>query len=135
MPRTTSTLVKGILPEEPEVSLSPFIKAANKLVTRCCSPNTEYSDDDLQEIETWLAAHIYSQPNPQTVMEQAGSVQETFQNRIDLGLSNSRFGQFVLRLDWYGGLAALDNAVKVAVDPVPATKKTVSIGWLGTEKE
>jgi hypothetical protein len=136
MPRTTSDLVKDILDEEPDKPLVPFIKAANKLVERCCASVEEYTDDDLITIETWLAAHCYCTMSPQTVMEQAGSVQETYQTKVDLGLNNSRYGQLVLRLDWNGGLAALDNAVKDVDLPLPTEVDNRRLGmtWLGTER-
>jgi hypothetical protein len=126
MPRTTSDLVKDILDEEPDKPLVPFIKAANKLVERCCASVEEYTDDDLITIETWLAAHCYCTMSPQ----------ETYQTKVDLGLNNSRYGQLVLRLDWNGGLAALDNAVKDVDLPLPTEVDNRRLGmtWLGTER-
>lgn len=133
--RTTPDLVEEILEEAPDKSLAPFIKAASRLVDRCCSSVEDYTDELLQEIETWLAAHVYCTLEPQALMQQAGSVQETVSTKVDLGLDNSRYGQFVKRLDWNGGLAALDNAVKTVTAVLPAAAKSVGITWLGTTRE
>lgn len=134
MPRTTTSLVKEIIDTDSSVSLVPFIRAANLLVTKCCSTVTSYTTADLREIETWLAAHMYTVFDPRTVMEQAGSVQETFQSKVDLGLRTSHYGQMAMRLDTNGGLAALDNAMNDVKLPLPVEvdKRKVGMTWLGS---
>lgn len=133
--RATLSLVEGVIELDASVvpddaAFSPFASAAHALVTQCCEgengPDTPYSEAHLTEIETWLAAHIYTTRDPRASSEAAGSVNASYQSRIDLGFSNSHYGQMAMRLDWHGGLARLDR------DILKGGKRRVSADWLGT---
>ncbi len=129
--RTTDALVGGIIEVTASISLTPFIAAANTLVTQCCTGDavsTDYTADDLQQIETWLAAHFYTVRDMRAERERAGSVEEKFQSKVDLGFSTSHYGQMAMTLDYQGGLASLNQ------DIIAGNKKTVSISWLGVEE-
>lgn len=127
MPRTNAALVREIIEVEDGVSLSPFISAANILVTAKCAVHASYTALELMTIETWLAAHFYTVYDPRTVQEQARSVQATYQSKVDLGLDTSHYGQMAKRLDYKGGLAAMDNSLEEIVS------RTVGLKWLGKE--
>ena len=127
--RTTPTLVEGIIEIDSAIGLTPFIAAANALVTQCCTDLTEdYTTGQLQIIETWLAAHFYTVRDMRAEAEKAGPVSEKFQSKVDLGFDTSHYGQMAMRLDWKGGLAALNEEVKKGI------KKIIIGTWLGTEK-
>jgi len=127
--RTTDDLVQGIIEVDSAISLTPFIAAANALVTECCTGLAEeYTAAHLILIETWLAAHFYTIRDMRAVSEKAGSVSERFQSKVDIGLSTSHYGQMAMRLDYKGGLARLDNKLKKG-------GKSPSITWVGKEED
>lgn len=125
MARTTSSNVEGIIEVDVTISLDPFILVANELVTEVCS-DAGYTEERLELIERWLAAHFYCTRDPRASREQAGPVAQSLQSVIDLGLNNSHYGQTALLLDTAGGLAALNKAAQKG-------KLTASVTWLGNE--
>ncbi len=130
MARTTVILVGGIIQVNPNITLTPFIEAANILVTQCCTElNDDYTADQLEKIETWLAAHFYTVRDMRRVSSKAGPVSEKKQSKVDLGFSTSHYGQIAMRLDFHGGLASLDKQI------LNGTVKTVGINYIGTTEE
>jgi len=113
MPRTDGTKVKGII--ETEVSdLSPFIDAANLTINEQI-PVADVSDDLLEEIETWLAAHYLTAYDPRTKKEQIGPVRVTYEGQSGEGLKGSRYGRRVLDLDPTGELGGTSKP-SISVD-------------------
>ena len=98
MARTTDSLVEGIIEVYTGITLTPFIDAANMLVTKCCTDLTvDYTAAELVVIETWLSAHFYTVKDMRAEMERAGSVQEKVQSKVDLGFDPSHYGQMAMR--------------------------------------
>lgn len=128
--RTTSELVGGIIEVDSNISLDPFITTANELVTEICVP-AGYTDERLELIERFLAAHFYTLRDPRPTSEGAGSVQAAYQSKVDLGLKTSHYGQQAMILDTAGGLAELNANTHI----MPTVARTVSVTWLGTEDE
>lgn len=129
MARTTSALVEGIIENELSITLTPFIDAANTLVTRCCTDLTDdYTVAELVQIETWLSAHIFTVREGRAFREKAGSVSEEKQSKVDLGFDTSHYGQMAMRLDYHGGLAQLNEDIKKGIS------KQLIFAWIGTEK-
>ena len=127
--RTTDDLVEGIIEVDSAISLTPFIDAANMLVTKFCTDLTDdYTADELKKIETWLAAHFYTVREGRAFVEKAGPVSERKQSKVDLGFATSHYGQHAMTLDYYGGLAALNERIK------KGKANRISITWLGTEE-
>jgi hypothetical protein len=103
--RVTQQDVEAIL--DTDISdLSPFITAANLTVTKMLS-GEDLSDDQLKEIERWLAAHFASIRDPRISAEKTGDAQVTYHGRSDLGLNFTPYGQQVKLLDTTGNLARL----------------------------
>jgi len=128
--RTTNALVEAIIEVESGIVLTPFIAAANTLVTKFCTDlDEDYTAAELQQIETWLAAHFYTVRDPRADEERAGPVSQRLQSKVDLGLSTSHYGQMAMTLDYYGGLSALNESIK------NGTSNTVGMTWLGTEED
>ena len=123
MIRTTPELVAGILRIETGVDLDPFILAASSLVDGIDDRTDAPSDERLQLIETWLAAHFYCMQFPRRSSEAAGDVSASYEGRFDLNLALSRYGQMAMVLDPTGYLKALNMPTKI-VTKVGAT-------WLG----
>lgn len=120
MIRTTPDLVAGIIELDPSIVLDPFISAASQLVDEI-APKTHHSDERLQTIETWLAAHFYCMRDPRTSMESAGSVKATYQSWVRPNLQLSHYGQMAIVLDTSSLLARMSRGA------LP-----VSVNWLGT---
>jgi hypothetical protein len=128
--RTTDDLVEAIIEVDSSIVLTPFIAAANAIVTQCCSNlSVNYSTEELQQIETWLSAHMYTVRDGRAFREKAGSVSEELQSKVALGFSTSHYGQTAMRLDYYGGLAALDASI------LRGRTKAPSVTWLGKTRD
>ena len=125
MARTTSTAVGGIIEVDADITLTPFIDAANVLVTECCSTD-DYTTAELTRIELWLSAHFYTVRDMRAEMEKAGPVSEKKQSKVDLGFNSSHYGQMAMRLDHVGGLAVLNDRI------LKGKRAGVQIAWLGT---
>jgi hypothetical protein len=112
MPRTTAELVAGLVEQDVKSvpDLTPFIATANILVTRVCG-SAGYSDEEIEMIERWLAAHFYCMRDPRATYETARSVAQSLQNKVDLGLATSHYGQQAMILDTKGGLARLNSRI------------------------
>lgn len=128
MSRTTATAVQGIIEHDSNISLTPFVEAANNMVTKHCSGVSDYSAADLELIERWLTAHFYAIRDPRASAERAGKVSQTLKSKVDLGLSVTHYGQMAMQLDWAGGLAALDQRIKKGLAP------SLGFTWLGAEE-
>jgi len=127
--RTTSALVEGIIENSENITLTPFIDAANMLVTQACAGLADdYTSAELIKIETWLAAHVFTIRDMRAEAEKAGPVSEKKQSKVDLGFDTSHYGQMAMRLDYHGGLARLNEQTKKGQGVVPA------IAWLGLEE-
>lgn len=140
--RTDADLIRGIADVddfliEEDSDLDPFIEAANVLTEWIVAKQTEtstaaYPSRTIRNIETWLAAHAYCILDPQRVREEVSTVREVFQQQVNLGLDQTRYGQMAKLLDTQGWLAALDNAQKKVTVPLQAKPK-VGIIWAGRD--
>ena len=110
------------------ISLTPFIEVANELVTECCTSG-DHTAVRLAQIDKWLAAHCYTCRDMRATMEKAGSVSANFQSKVDLGFDTSHYGQMAMRLDWQGGLAALNDKIKKGRNRAPG------VTWVGKEED
>lgn len=122
MPRTTYELVSSIIRLPDGADVSGFIRTANVIVTGRCG-TLGYSTGELAEIETWLAAHLWSVDNSRKRDEKMGMSEETIVSKVDLGLNLTHHGQQVLILAYLGGFGDLD--------PDGSGKKQIKVLWLG----
>lgn len=133
MTRTTSEAVAGIIEVDESISIAPFIETASVLVTDCCTgtagPATPYSDERLELIERWLAAHFYAVRDRRPAFEQAGPVSAKYENFVDAGLASTMYGTQVMLIDTNGGLAVLS---KQASD---GKKRQAGVYWMGSCEE
>jgi hypothetical protein len=137
MARTTKDDIEGIIELDASVipndaAMLPFITIANELVTEYCTgtngPTTEYSEERLELIERWLAAHFYTNRDPRATNESAGAVSVGYQSSVGLGFDTSHYGQTAMRLDTNGGLSTLNENMKKG-------RPRVRVSWLGTEPD
>ena len=87
MARVTADDVGELIDVDSDISLTPFIAAANALVTELCT-GSDYTDERLAMIEAWLAAHCYAMRDQAVASEKAGSVSVSYQYKIGLMLAN-----------------------------------------------
>jgi hypothetical protein len=124
-PRATDTEVRKIIDVSRDVDdTTPFIMAANSLVNAKCT-SSGYSEDLLTVIENWLAAHFLAMRDPRLSSESAG-ISASYQNRIDMFLALSHYGQQAMLLDYEGNLSALNKKIGRG-------KASIGASWLGTE--
>lgn len=102
--RTTEEAVRAIIELDDDMDITYALEGANLLVTSRCASLKKYSDAELEMIERYVAAHLCTLLDPRTTSEQAGSVQVSYQSKVDLGLSTSHYGQMAIVYDYYGGL-------------------------------
>ena len=114
--RVSDSEVKEIIDTDTD-DIAPFIKVANILVTAKLG-GQGLSDDQLKEIERWLAAHFVSMRDPRIMSEKTGEASVTYYGKSGLGLDGSQYGQTVKILDTTGILSSIGKmAVKLDVMP------------------
>lgn len=105
--RTTAALVATVIEVDETVNdgdLTPFIRAANELVTEHCG-SVGLTDSRLQQIETWLAAHFYTVRDPRATSEGVSGLSVSYQSSVGKGLAGSHYGQTAMSLDTSGRLS------------------------------
>ena len=133
--RTSIALVQGICITDPilvgvdGLGLTPFIDAANGLVTAVCAipiPQNHplqgmppYTVDWLTQIETWLSAHFYTILDPQAASEAAGGVSTGYWGSVGLDLRQTRYGEQAIILDYFNFLGALQKRATDGTVPRP----------------
>ena len=68
--RVTDADVEALVDVDSSIGLTPFIAAANELVTELCT-DSGYTDARLTMIEAWLAAHFYMLRDQAVAQEKA----------------------------------------------------------------
>lgn len=124
MARTDSIAVGLIIEVDDSISLTPFIEAANALVTQHCT-NTDFTAAQLELIERWLAAWAYALRDKRATSDNARGVGQNYQHVEALGFDANEYGQVAMRLDWSGALASLNNANKKGL------RRSVGVSWVG----
>jgi hypothetical protein len=131
MARTTSELVEGLLSDDydGESSLTVHVTSAyvmvNRVVTCATNKGITLSDEELELIERWLAAHFYaSVDQPYEEKETAagrGKSRGKFQGKTAMYLEGTKYGQNAMALDYSGCLSAIASG----------KKRVARVDWLG----
>ena len=130
MIRTTEDAVWALVEEDATISMTPFIEAASALVTVNCEDKCDdYTATDLELIERWLAAWAYKIRDRLRTADKAGDVSASYQHVEDLGFDCNEWGQMAMRLDWNGGLAALNSQTKEGT-----LTRVAGVTWLGKRR-
>ena len=106
--RVTADEVGAIIDYDTDIitDISAFITAANLTVTAMLS-SAGLSDDQLKEIERWLAAHFIAIQDPRAKSKEFGDSKEDYEGAVvGEGLKLTRYGQQVLVLDTSGTMAS-----------------------------
>ena len=123
--RTSAAAIQGIIEHDDTIPLTPFIEVASSLIDELCV-DSGYSDARLELIERWLSAHFYAVRDPRATPEGAGSVNVSYEAKVDLALNLTRYGQQAMLLDTAGSLASLNQSTQ------EGTPRRTGITWLGT---
>jgi len=128
MARVTDSEVKAIAPDDIPAMLdtTTFIEIATLDVDELLA-DKGMSDARLKNVELYLSAHYAVLKTKFVKTEKAGSVSQSFQEKNDLGLSLTHYGQMTMTLDTSGTLA---NRNKATFDP--NSSATANIKNLGT---
>jgi hypothetical protein len=120
--RTTESLVKQILNVDDDIPLTGFIRAASALTDHVASKDESslLNSTLLQEIESWLAAHMYSHRDQMYAQKHAGKSGGVFQGMTGMRLDSTQYGQTAMMLDVSGTLASLSRG-----------RHKASLAWLG----
>lgn len=113
MARTDEEKVAEIVEVDPSISLDVFIRQANRLVTVLLGEHEDLEDEDLELIETNLAAHFYACQRDMRASSEniGGNLSTTFQSKVGFGLSLTHYGQMAMMLDWTETLAAYNARI------------------------
>lgn len=130
MARTDATAIGKIFDIDTDVitDTTPFIGFANRLVTKFCSLD-DYSETELTEIETWLAAHACSVKQKIARKEDVDILSESFEGVTKMHLQSSLYGQQAMMLDWAGGLSAWNDSC------IKGRKRKHRFQYLGKTKD
>lgn len=116
MARTDDTQVGEVITVNASYSLTGPIRAANVLVNNvvlCAAENDiTLTDETLREMETFLAAHLYSFRDQKYTEKQTGDASAKFQVRVGLRLDSTQWGQTALALDTSGCLSKFNDGNK-----------------------
>ena len=128
MTRTTSEKVREIIATDSSISLTPFIETASVLVEWLDGKDTsgDLSDDALEVIERYLAAHFYAHRDQLYESKKVGKSSGKFQGQTGMVLSSTQYGQTAMMLDVTGNLARRSKQVEEG-------SPSVGISWLGSE--
>lgn len=103
MARVADSDVEDIIEVDSSLDLDAFIQTATTLVDSTLL-SAGYSDDQLFEIERFLAAHFVAMRQRQTAKEGFGDATREYGGKFGLGLDFTQYGQQVKLLDYKGVL-------------------------------
>lgn len=133
--RTTADAVKAILLDHYDTADSPslvsFIEIASALVddVDTCDTDGTLSTTRLEQIERYLAAHLYLLADQAAKAEETGEAKIQYQGKTDeVGIKGTQYGQTALTLDSTGCLADQDDS------SLQGGKPTIGATWIGKPK-
>lgn len=129
--RTTPDRVREIADEvsEDDGDVEGFIESASILVDVRCAP-LGYSDAELENIERWLAAHLYHVDRSKLLDERIGRAGERKMSQVGLGLDLTHHGQQVkLLFDYKNGLRREVKMVWLGRDSDTRRRKMLGNSW------
>ena len=118
MPRTTPLSVKLISDTNlTDDQLAAFIDSADVMIGRLLVGHG-YTETELSEICTWLAAHLIAAREKPIKSQSVGGASESYDTSIGLGLDGTFYGQQVKLLETEGILAGRE-------------RRRASVSWVG----
>jgi hypothetical protein len=116
--RVTSAEVLAILTSTSFSDIDAFITAANLTVTDRLGDDENLSDDQLKEIERWLAAHFVCVADPRLKSEGTDGATAAYEKgNLGKSLEFTSYGQQVLLLDTSGKMS-MTGKKQAALDAI-----------------
>jgi hypothetical protein len=126
--RVSDDDVRGILNSDLDISMAAFLQTANVMVTYVdsCDTRNLLSDDQLKQIEIWLAAHFYSVRDQLYSSNKTADAEADFQTGVkgEGSYDTTDYGRQAMALDITGCLANLNDQAKNG-------KRVASLNYLG----
>lgn len=134
MSRTNDSAVRGIIETDSSVSLKPFIQTAASLVdwleAQDAADQSLLSDDTLELIERYLAAHFYQANRDRNYSSKStGRSSGSFQGQTAMVLTSTDPGQTAILLDVTNKLSRRSKEAE------EGNRKRVGFTWLGTPSD
>ena len=109
--RTDNRRVRAVIDFSSNLGTAPFIRTANRLTDKVSAADVDgdLGVELLIEIETYLAAHLCAQRDPQYSSKSTGGASGQFQGQFGQRLDATSWGQTALMLDATGYLAKLNE--------------------------
>lgn len=105
--RVSTDEVKEIITTS-KTDVTAFIAAADIIVDKHLSGNSNFSNEELKEIERWIAAHFVAIDDPAFRSEKVGDTQVQYDvGKLGEGLASTRWGQQALAMDHSGVLSTI----------------------------
>ena len=122
MPRTDADAVKAVLLEAYDgvnlPDLATFIGGAELIVDRvetvASDADTPLTDEELERIECYVAAHLYVQSDQNYRSSSIDRSSGSFQGNTGMYLEGSKFGQVAMLMDYSGALSKINSTPVLA---------------------
>ncbi len=116
MSRTNAIKVRAVVETDCDLDLSIFITTASSIVdsiaTCASAKNKTLTSSQLTDIETWLAAHLYSIRDQPYASKSTGQASASFQGKTGMYLDSTHWGQTAMLLDTSGCLSIMNSDLK-----------------------
>lgn len=119
MARTSAGLVQQVLSPagdyDGEADLTPYITTASSVVERLklyaanAQPTVPVTDDQLELIERWLAAHFYAIVDRPYASRSGGGSSGSFDGKTGMNFDATLYGQSAKLIDPTGFLAGIEG--------------------------
>ena len=121
--RTSQEEVRTIVSTDKDLSIAPFLDAANELVNYVVTQDTAgiLTTRMLEQVEKWLAAHFYAIHDLQYHERETQDAKGKFQGKTEMGLDATLQGQQAMVLDITGTLRKINKK----------DKPKATMTWLG----
>ena len=108
MAKVDTNKLKSIIEYADGMDVAPFVSTAELLVNEELA-DKGLSDDRLDEIAHYLAAHCVSLRERQSTDVYRGSARDTYAGVFGMKLNSSQYGQMALLLDTSGTLESIQD--------------------------
>ncbi len=129
MSRASESDIRAIIDIATSLEIAPMITAATALVdyVDSCDTDSVLSNALLKQIETYIAAHLIAQRDPQAREKWNDEAKDVYQGDFGMYFDSTHWGQTALLLDVSGCLNKLNEEAKIG------GKKKAVLKWGGKQ--
>jgi hypothetical protein len=128
--RTHASKVREIIETDPDLNITPFIRAANIKIDWLVGMDTGSLIDAAMaaELEAWVAAHYYAVRDQQYQSKATGKANAQFQGQTAMVLMSTYWGQMACDMDPTGLLAQKSKDAEMGQRRIAG-----GVSWMGTD--